>query len=183
MNTSSISLVWGYLPEIDHPNSQAARLQLLNRLAIIMPSFYPEKTEMYFNSALFLTAVKVLLDIISHQEIKIYLDNDQQKVLSSWNALQQHYAGLSEEEEAPFYCAELIGEQNIVAYLECNDFTAMGGPAPYHDSFTLVAYTKTAISQHQFSEYCNRNNISIDAIYQGKSAPQISLLTRLQKYF
>jgi hypothetical protein len=183
MNTSSVSLVWGYLPEIDHPNSQAAQLRLFNRLAIVMPSSYPEKTEMYFNSALFLAAVKVLLDTISYQEVKIYLDKNQQKVLTSWDALKQHYAGLSEEDQTLFYNAELIREHNIAAYLECSDFTAIGGPEPYHDSFVLIVYTKTAISQRQFSECCNQNNISIDEIYQGKSAPQISLLTRLQKYF
>jgi hypothetical protein len=183
MNAFSIALVWGYLPEIDHLNSHAAQLQLLNRLAIVMPSFYPGKTEMYFDSALFLTIVKVLLDVIPHQEIKIYLDKNQQKVLASLEELKQHYAGLSEENQSPFHSAKLIGSQNIPAYWECIDYTAIGGSAPYHDSFTLAVYTKTAIPQQKISERCNQNNISIDGIYQGKSAPQISLLTRVQKYF
>lgn len=180
---ASITLVWGYLPEIDHPNSHATQLQLLNRLAIILPSSFPEKTEMYFDSTLFLTAVKVLLDVISHQEIKIYLDKNQQKVLTSLDELKQHYAGLSEENQSPFYSCELVDEQNISAYFECIDYTAVGGSEPYHDSFTLAVYTKSTISQQQFSACCNQNNISIGEIYQGKSAPKISLLTRVQKYF
>jgi len=183
MNASSITLVWGYLPEIDHLNSHAAQLQLLNRLALVMPSSYPEKTEMYFDSALFLTIIKVLLDVIPHQEIKIYLDRNQQKVLTSLDGLKQHYAGLSEENQSPFHSAELTKGENIWAYFECTDYTAIGGPEPYHDSFTLGIYTNAAIPQQQFFECCNQNNISIDEIYQGMSAPKISLLTRMQKYF
>jgi len=184
MNERAIEIVCGYLPGIDRQNLRASKLNLPRRLAIILSSYYPDKAEMYFDSELFVSIVKVLSAIIPHQNMQFNLDAKGSQTLLSFKELQDYYAQHQPENREPFFSAELFDEQQTTAYLECVDYTPAGGPAPYHDSYTISIYLPAAeedLYKQKIMEELQRRNITVRKIWTGNERPQITLLNRLKQ--
>jgi hypothetical protein len=186
MNKRAIEIVSGYLPEIDRENPKARKLHLPRRVAVIFSSYHPDKTEMYFDSALFVSVVKVLLEAIPHQEMKFVVDKNPSKVLLSLEELQQYYAQNQAEDLVPFSSGELRSAGQTVAYLESIDYTPVGGSEPYHDSYTLSIYLSESdekLCRQQIMEGLHRYKIAVQKTYSGNKVPQITLADRLKQLF
>ena len=180
----SIALVFGYLQDIDYPNEVARGLGLNKRFAIALDTYRPEKNYMYFDAELLYLVLTCVLKEYNFSSIELQFDEDKPKSVASLNELREVLIEESDEEERePFLHMKLISDDETCCYVQTEFYTLVGGPSPYHDTYTFSFYVnqyeRPAI-QNKVYQLCIDNNIVVSEIRSGCDVPIISLWTKLK---
>jgi hypothetical protein len=134
-----IALVAGYHP-CSYPPPVAYEAGLRERFAVVLSSYRPDKDGVFFDADLFVRLAAALLRVVPHDSLAIETGGGS-SVLRSLPELSERYARLDESErDPPLRMRASLGDR-LVAVGETEAWAAVGGPAPYHDSFTLSLYT------------------------------------------
>jgi hypothetical protein len=133
------ALVSGY-HACSFPPRAAYDAGLRNRFAVVLSTFRPEKSEMFFDSNLFIKIADALLQVIAHDLLEIDLGGEV-PVLRSLASLAERYASQEEMDREPPAWMRAYGGNRLIAIEETEWWTSVGGPAPYHDTLTFSFYT------------------------------------------
>ncbi len=185
MNERSFSLVLGYLPNIDDTYAPASRLSLNKRFAIALNTYRSSKDEMYFDSEMLLKIVKDILPIFPHDTISVLFDSKKIRIKNIENLNVEDLVN-SVEENDPFVRLEVLLNNNIICLVNVECYTAIGGPIPYHDTYTFSFYS----DDYSIEELLTRikgivetEGYYMERIVYGKDQPEISLLSKLKLFF
>lgn len=138
-NSRQIALVAGYHP-CSFPPATAYDAGLRERFAVVLSSYRPEKDGMFFDAELFVLIADALLQSIPHDSLEIELD-ERSPHFKSLTELTELYSSQDElDHEPPNSMKALLGKR-LVAVEATEPWMAVGGPDPYHDSFTMSFYT------------------------------------------
>jgi hypothetical protein len=163
-NYRRIALVAGYHP-CSFPPAAAYAAGLKERFAVVLSSYRSEKREMFFDADLFALLTGALLQVVPHDSLDIELGVGL-PALHSLRELTERQAG-QDEMDLPLrmrvYC-----DGRIVALEETEFWSEVGGPDPYHDSFTLSFYTaenKVVEFRRNCEAVSSENGVTITAFH------------------
>jgi len=159
----TLSMVLGYLQD-NYPPSVAFAGGLVFRFAVILDTYRPDKEGTYFDSELFVLVVSKVCHAVNQDTAQIWTDED--KSVRSFDELSRMYAGTDEDDREPPLRIELALEGQLVAFIETEFWVNVGGPAPYHDSYTASMYTVDDRSL-EFQGIVESVSATIDATVQG----------------
>lgn len=167
----SLYIVNGY--HGNTPESKPAKEASFHfRFAVILGTFNPAVTYMYFQDTIFLEIVNQISEVLRCDEIRI--EFDEQLVFDSIGKLSQHLADTPEGERQPPHriCFYMNGE--LVCIEETEFWALCGGEQPYSDSYTLSFYTEQNRSE-AFLSACQRaienSSKRIDKVIQASNVP------------
>ena len=165
-----IALVSGY-HSCSFPPPIAYDAGLKDRFAVIISSYRPDKEGMFFDSELFILLTDAILQAIPHDSIEIEMDVGMPS-LRSFSELSEWYGRNDETEREPPLRVTACSNNRLIAIEETESWSQVGGPAPYHDSFTLSFYT-TENGTIQFRGICeaiaNENDVMITDFHDALS--------------
>jgi hypothetical protein len=138
-NYRCLSVVTGY-HKCSAPPGVAYDAGLRRRFAIVLSSYRPDKDGMYFDADLFVRLLDGLLAVLLHDTLEIELPGDA-VCLRSLDELSAIYAGCPEMERDPPSRMRIYNNGELVAIEDTEPWAYVGGPEPYHDSYTLSLYT------------------------------------------
>jgi hypothetical protein len=163
-----IALVAGYHP-CSFPPSIAYDNGLRARFAVVLSSYHPEKDGMFFDADLFVLLAYAMLKVIPHDSLSIETGDSSR--LPSLPDLVQQYADQDETDREPPDRIKVSCSGRLVAVEETEAWMAVGGPTPYHDSYTFSFYTAEDRST-EFRRVCEtvarESGTTLTAFYQGQ---------------
>lgn len=110
------------------------------RFAVVLSSYRPDKDGMLFDATLFVRFAAALLRAVPHDSLAVETGGGS-PILESLPELVERYARQDEmDRDPPLRMRASLGDR-LVAVVETEAWASVGGPAPYHDSFTLSLYT------------------------------------------
>lgn len=135
----SLRLVRGYQPAT-YPPPRAYDAGLRQRFAVALDTHRPEAEGMFADVELFLRLVGAVLEAVPHERVVFEVDEDRR--VESLSQLQALYAGVRGSVHEPPKHIILTRHGRPVCIIETECRVRVGGPAPYHDAYSAVLYTK-----------------------------------------
>jgi len=182
MNDRTVKLVSGYLPNIDYPNKTAHNMGLPFRFAIVLDSFRQSKVDMFFDAELFFTLFHRIFSIIEHDTVTILFEEEGKIAFGSLDAAAEHFYSIPEEDREPFVTATLSLNGTPTGLICAEWYYRVGGPAPYHDSYTYSIY-RNRENPSDLADACRRacaeERALVTGEFQGETAPKISVWKRI----
>lgn len=139
INDRRLCLVSGY-HAVSYPPDAAYEAGLRFRFAVVFDTAPHDTVDMYFDSNLFLQLLPSVCEAIGFNTIDIRMNDGQH--LSSFGALGRLYATLNEGDREPPSWMELRCGDELSGIVEAELWKNVGGPPPYHDSYTMSCYTR-----------------------------------------
>ncbi len=134
----TLCLVSGY-HAASFPPADAFESGLRHRFAVVLDTYRRGRADMYFDTGLFLYLVPKLCQVIGYDCVAIRMFEG--GPFHSFDDLVRQYANLEELEQEPPARIDLHRSGQLVGVVETELWTMVGGPSPYHDSYTLSFYT------------------------------------------
>ena len=134
----TLCLVSGY-HAASFPPAGAHESGLCHRFAVVLDTYRRDKVDMYFDTDLFLRLVPTLCQAIGYDRVEIRMTDGSR--FTSFDELARQYAGREEVEQEPPVRIELVRRGQLGGIVETEFWTMVGGPPPYHDSYTLSFYS------------------------------------------
>ncbi len=162
-----------YLVSGDHaanfPPADAYQAGLRHRFAVVLDTYRRDKVDMYFDSDLYLRLVPALCQAIGYEGVDIRMTDRSR--LTSFDDVAHHYAGREEIEQEPPERIQLGRRGQTVGIVATEFWTMVGGPFPYHDSYTLSFYTeqdRSAELRRVSETVCSEVGAVITGYYSGQ---------------
>jgi hypothetical protein len=151
-NDRNFAIVFGYHP-CSYPPPSAYDAGLTKRFAIVFDTYRPDKGYAFFDADLFTGVLKAICNAIPHDALWIEMDAEHD--LHSLHELSEWYVTRGDDDRDPPIRVLLFHDSRLTAYSETEEWAMVGGPAPYHDSYTLSFYTKEDRAE-EFRRICER---------------------------
>jgi len=151
------------------PPADAFEAGLRHRFAVVLDTYRRDKAEMYFDTGLFLHLVPALCQAIGYHFLAIRMFEGGR--FHSFEDLAREYARREELEQEPPARIDLLKSGLLVGVVETELWTMVGGPSPYHDSYTLSFYTDRDRSPElrRVSEVaCSESGAVITGFHEGQ---------------
>src|SRR4051812_20980279 len=131
-----VSLVVGYVPDVDALPADVERLGLRRRLALVLDTHRPSSPDMVFDEELYDRFLRIVIDAVKADAILVR-DGKQEAKASGADELHRLQLARPEEEREPFERIVLSRGAVPVAVVGSEPWARVGGPRPYHDSYTV----------------------------------------------
>lgn len=181
---ASFSIVSGYL-NTDQRRASKAGPGLSRKLALILNSYNPERGELYFDCTLFLDLLACLLNDFNAEQIAIKTNATQLfKNPEDFVPYLRETLYNEEENELDFehILATKAGQPVLLVLPEHYD--AIGGPYPYHDSYTFSCFHKqenTDQLMDHMKELSIQKGYILSELIQGQEQAPLSLAEKIKK--
>jgi hypothetical protein len=143
LSKSGIRFVAGFEPDMAVPARVRAGA-LTHRFAVIQDSYRSDSTDMYFDEALWLRLIEFAKAFAPGASVAIIEDEstapcEPEEFLARWRAVA------ADDREPAAIVVRDAGR--LLLYIEPEFWTRVGGPSPYHDSYTYALYSNEAVAQ------------------------------------
>jgi hypothetical protein len=185
MSERTLKLVFGYLKDIDRPNKKAKSSGLSRRVAVAFDTSRSDRTDMFFDSRLYLAVLSAILEAVPHDSLKISPCSPGEEY-SSLSQLERSYRSVAEEEREPFRSADVFQAGGLIGHINTLRYDSVGGPEPYHDAIVAEVFLRDLDEKKlrmKISEAAAREGAVIKEIRRGGPAPFISLWTKAGIFF
>lgn len=134
MNWRDLRLVSGYLPEIDQPPEAALKLNLTRRVAVVVNDNDIPHSRFYWD------LLEAIVESLPGECVTFDLNTGQVEL--SFDAISQMraYSDGQPDLGIPFDSAHVRVRNKTVAYIQVEPWNMLGGPYPYHDTWTFAIY-------------------------------------------
>lgn len=185
MDIRGFSLVFGYLPEIDDKYVPAIDRKLDKRFAIVLDSYRPSLGEMYYDWELLFNYLVEVTSLWDYDTLNVLYNGNVKCIQSIGAALPELVTKLGPERNYPDQL-EFLRDSASVCIINPEAYYSIGGPAPYHDSFTFAFYLKE-YSENKIIDASKRVaekfGYTLRDIINGNDQPKVSSFTRLKRLF
>jgi len=176
-------VVIGYLPNVDRFPRDAERLGLRHRCAFVMHTDSPLHADMVFNVPLYHAMIAMVWAALrcDRAELEFLPSRRTARSLAELETLVLEH---TRAEEAPVPELTLFRGSAAVGFVESQPWANVGGPALYHDSYTVAVFTSSDVSDvfvaraHELSTRCETE--LVDVVRMDPQPPIPSLLDRLR---
>ena len=177
-----ISVIFGYIPKVDRLPRRLKSIGLFRRYAVVMDSYRLGFVDAFFDSELFLAVSEsvggiVHADCLRAKRGRIVHVFDFPLGLESKGTLRAMLIDEPIDELLYFRGGE------VVSAIVSEAWAKVGGPPPYHDSYTMAIYSAIDIANQLEAELeilSGDLQVSISSVTRGEAAPIPSNpLTRL----
>lgn len=177
MRTNSertLKLVRGYVKGVDRLPQQAKARDLDKRFAFVLETYRPGVVDAFFDAELYEGLVKVTAKAFGATSLTVALDSGD-AVKCSAAEFHSCLVKRLEVEREPFSQILIERDSVVVAMLFCEPWVNVGGPDPYHDSYTLALYTASIVDdsfEADVRALCDSLGAEITHVVQGGAEPE-----------
>ena len=174
----SLKIVVGYLAsDRKLPERQAA--DLIHRTAFVLDSYRASKVDDYFDSELYAVLLETVRRVVGADRVTGIFDSGERVFVPSaeeCRVLVRRTATLGADDEGdPFERVVFARGDRTVAVAGHEAYWKIGGPDPYHDSYTIPVYTREDLSEALVTEArvaCSQLGAQITSVVRGAHCPR-----------
>lgn len=162
-------LIFGYLPEIDRVPDTARKLGLLCRVAAVL---YDDEIP---HSLFYWDLVEAFVESLPGDSVTFEIETDKDLLVFSSASLLRRSADGCPELGIPFNRATFYLRGRGQAFIDVEPWAMIGGPDPYHDSWTFAIYRETEdVTQLRDACYrvCAKHGLPFLEEIRGLAAPK-----------
>jgi len=137
-NDRTVGIVRDY-DEAATPCRAALQLDFSNRFSVIQHTARRNSLEMVFDKELYLKILEACIEAFDTTDLWIHYSPA--LTLHAIDALHVLYSSGSTDDDEPPESVRLSKGKDPVAFIATEFWTQVGGPWPYHDSYTYSIYT------------------------------------------
>ena len=141
MSYRTLKVVVGSHPETPSPPEEAIAASLLDRVAVVLDSYRPDRVDLYFDTELFLATSDAILQALLPDSLEI-VRSATQPSLESLDALGREWLAAPEVEREPPELLRALRSGSVVCLAVPELWAQVGGPQPYHDSYTMSFFAR-----------------------------------------
>ena len=185
MNERKFSVVFGYLKDIDNSCPEAEKIGLQNRLAIVLESYRSASPELYYDYEMFHDILLAIATYIKYDSIEV--DSGTKHIYPAPVELlkAEEFVRFGNEND-PFVQLVFYNNHQAVCMVRTEFYTAIGGPMPYHDSYTFSFFFK-AYNQDEMEtalrQLATAKGFNLVDVIHGLDKPSISILAHVKRLF
>jgi hypothetical protein len=169
----SIFIVRGY-HEFIRPPEIVINEGVVYRLSFVLNTYRRNKNYWFLDVELFLSLVSKIKQLFDPCSTEVFMTN--KSVLKSIELMKQKMLSESEEYRSPPRRIIFRNEGDVVCcIIDVEFWVNVGGPMPYHDSYTVSVYTKKDMSEQLIllcDDVCNVLNGTITGIADASQIPK-----------
>lgn len=98
----SISLVFGYLPNIDFPNKVAVKNNLDKRLSVSLDTYRSSSVDAYFDAELLIKILPLAIPKLKYTEVMMHFEDGTNRSFLTLNKSMKFFRGSIENTNEPF---------------------------------------------------------------------------------
>jgi len=140
------SIVVGYIPDVDRLSRTARDLALGYRYAFVMSTYSPFSPDMVFDAGLYREIAVSIWDLLGSERAEVVMDYEQPRMADNLADFTARVEEFSLSEDEPVSRIIMYRGSAPVGFLESEPYARVGGPRPYHDSYTVAVYTSSDVS-------------------------------------
>lgn len=181
----TIALVFGYLLNIDYRPKIASANNLKQRFSIAFDSYNPQTKEIYFDIDMFENIFSSFFSQVKFDLIEITYQKEKKFIFKDFDEAFTIIKEKKELENELFNNMLIYRHEKLICYIEVENYTLIGGPYPYHDTFNF-AFFFNEINQDFLSmikKVCKENKYLIRLVENGLSNPKSTLMNQFKKFF
>ena len=150
-----VTLVAGYEPAFGKPPSDVAKAGLTATLAAVLATSRPDSSDTVRDHALWLACMRAVTDVVAADETEVCRERRAslvnrllgRRIGESVGALPTYALRLSSAADAPDWALiRWTRAGALVAAALCEPWDLVGGPEPYHDSYTTCVFVVPSVS-------------------------------------
>jgi hypothetical protein len=168
-------IVIGYLPGIDRLPSDLLTLGLVHRFAFVLETFRSDSADIYFDSSLYGKLVNIISNVAPSNSIRVVPERKEPaREVHNAEEICELFNEIPRVRQKPFYRLLFMNDSLVVAVLESEPWAQVGGPLPYHDSYTLSLFTASDLSQELVKAarvFVEQAGVELSEVIQGNSTP------------
>lgn len=187
MNDRTVRTVTGYLPGIDFPCKTAIKYGLPFRFAVAMDTWRQDNPDMFYDTELLLALCAGFIHKVEHDTLLIdhqRTSKDKHQLFETLESYAAFLQSLPQDEQDPLMSLKLLKNGEVVLYAEPALYSLVGGPAPYHDTYTFALYSADDMGDvfvNVARETCHSLGAQIEREFRGLGTPKISWWQRLSR--
>ena len=175
MADRTLSIVVGYVPRVDALPGWVRSLGLTRRVAFVLSSYRSDKVDLFFDAELNAALLDAAREVCRADRIASMFPSDEiLKEFRTATDLMREYEPLPEIERDPLERAVLQRGGMVVAAVGSEPWADVGGPMPYHDSYTIPIYSLDdagAELEEAARSTCRRLGAEVTEVVQGSATP------------
>lgn len=170
----NLTIVKGYHDFIQPPEIVYDK-KLFSRVAIVLSTYRHDKKYSYFDAELFFELISKIRNLFSSCQLNIYFTDE--CFLNSIDSMKERVLSESEEDRNPPRSIIFRINESVCCVIDLEFWVNVGGPLPYHDSYTIAVYTSNDISEQLIvicNDVCNALSATICGITEISPLPKRS---------
>jgi hypothetical protein len=168
-----VKLVVGYLP-YDRLPPEGRRLGLTQRTAFILGSYRSDKVDEYFDTELYAALVDSVRRTVRADKTIVVLSSGESADVSTGPDFERQLRVLAQNAQLPLSKITCVRGSLPVAMIGSEPYANVGGPPPYHDSYTVPALSREDISEALENEarvVCRAFGAEMEPVIRGERVP------------
>src|SRR5687768_6869728 len=142
-----LKFVIGFVPTVDKLPRDLMKMGLARRFAFVLETYRADSVDEVFDVGLYEGILKLVLKIVQASTIRVVISRRENRDVSAFEDLHELLLAVPEAKREPFGRCYFVRGSSVVAAMESEPWAHVGGPEPYHDSYTLAVFTKLDLSE------------------------------------
>lgn len=140
MTAPTLRIVHGYFPEVDRTPVDATAHGFGERIAFVFDTDRPDRADAFFDWALYARLADEVKSVLACDRIDAL--DETGSIRSFWAVGELGRYGVGELADEPLRALTCYRGPEVVAFADAVPWARVGGPEPYHDSYTIAFFAK-----------------------------------------
>ena len=175
MTERRLTMVVGYIPHVDMLPREARALGFAVRVALVLDSRRSDKVDIHLDVDLYAAMLDVIGQALGSDHMSLRLDSGQTAEAAGALEVKRRLEGCPELEREPFPRILLKRGDRIVGLVTSEAWARVGGPYPYHDSYTMAVHSSEDIAarlESMVRSRCEREGAELTEVVRASATPQ-----------
>ena len=175
MNERALTMVVGYIPRVDALPREARALGFVQRVALALDTFRSDKVDLHFDVDLYAAMLDVIGQVLGSNRMSLRLSSRETAEVAGAHDVKRRLEELPELEREPVPTILLKRDGLTVGLVESVLWARVGGPRPYHDSYTMAVYSSQDVAarlESMVRSRCAREGAELTEVVRASPTPR-----------
>jgi hypothetical protein len=187
MTERTLTMVVGYIPRVDELPREARDLGFLRRVALALDTCRSNNVDLYFDVDLYTAMLDVIGQALASNQMSLRLRSRETAEAAGALDVKRRLEGVPVLEREPIPTILLKRGDLAVGLVESVLWANVGGPQPYHDSYTMAVYSSEDVAarlESMVRSRCEREGAELTEVVRASPTPQPrGIMSRILAHF
>jgi hypothetical protein len=187
MTDRALRMVVGYVSRVDALPREARALGFASRIALVLDAFRSDKVDLHFDVDLYAALLDVIGQALGSNQMSLRLRSRETVEADGALDVKRRLEEFPELMRGPVPTILLKRDGLTVGLVESVLWANVGGPHPYHDSYTMAVYSSEDIAERlepMVRSRCEREGAELTEVVRASPTPQPrGIMSRVLAHF
>ena len=185
MGDRTMKIVIGYVPGVDRLPKDVRALGFDRRVAFVLDTFRADKVDMFFDTELYAALLDAVREASRANRLSVVSSSGKTLDLPNGYAVVGLLERNAESMREPLFRVIMNRDGTPVSAVDLEPWAHIGGPRPYHDSYTMAVYSRDDLAERlegAARAVCRRLGAEVTELVRASDIPSLGpILLRIKK--